>query len=736
MAHSLKAICYILLSLLLQMSLNQNLNFYEISELFDKLEKVKITEKDSKELISNLTQILERYVFLDILKNPPQPDGKANYHDPVDLIKELNEINTDERPLYDFYRELKLIISKCQDLHLNINLNREFESGISFKNTLIVSPYILEIENGKVYANVENVVAFQTENDKNLIESLKSNTNIPIESINDVDPLQYIRNFNAGFRRLKSPQSQFVLNQRFIYMFELMNFPFEKSHLTNIKIKFENKNEVNTYYKAIYINDTKSNTEAFLSQYFIIPKKFEPFNLNMLLPRDFFFKNKKKQTNRRLDELEIEWDREFDDGQVKCRVDKKNKVNVIYQSNFYLSNIEESETFFKKCFESFYKNDYKIIVIEQYNGGGYVILADLLKEFLNLNQPSIDYMSLRYNNEVKNNVANNFGYKDVETCELKIANSIFNSNYVEDDYGIDEHGDKIKHKRTKIFDSSLLEENDFIKFKKKKNIRKPHEIIIFTDGFSYSATSIFIKSMQLNGGAIIVGYSGDPNENDFDSSQSPTPVFNTENAKDQLSKNIENLGFTLSYPVMEMFNRLDNENDTDINYPLEYQINPIDERVQIFNSYDDSIYQEFIDEALKIFKKYETRCNPKNKNLLFITKNCTFDDVEMHGGYQCDDEGKWSETCVPSYCNNGYYFDRIKQECIKNMCITKSLEDDDKNKTYLVIFIIFACLFGVFLIIYIIVAIVGGFERKNYLLIPIVLFLILFSTFMILYLKS
>ena len=113
MAHSLKAICYILLSLLLQMSLNQKVNYYEISELFDKLEKVKITEKDSKELISNLTQILERYVFLDILKNPPQPDGKANYHDPVDLIKELNEINTDERPLYDFYRELKLIISKC-----------------------------------------------------------------------------------------------------------------------------------------------------------------------------------------------------------------------------------------------------------------------------------------------------------------------------------------------------------------------------------------------------------------------------------------------------------------------------------------------------------------------------------------------------------------------------------------------------------------------------------------------
>ena len=40
MAHLTKAICYILLSLLFQISLNQQINIYEISELFDKLEKV------------------------------------------------------------------------------------------------------------------------------------------------------------------------------------------------------------------------------------------------------------------------------------------------------------------------------------------------------------------------------------------------------------------------------------------------------------------------------------------------------------------------------------------------------------------------------------------------------------------------------------------------------------------------------------------------------------------------
>ena len=124
-------------------------------------------------------------------------------------------MNTDERPLYDFYRELKLIISKCQDLHLSINLKKEFEAGLSFLNTVVVAPYLFEIEGGKVYSIAVNENVFsQTQKDMDMINSLKSIEGTPIESINGETPLEYIRNFNAGHRRLKSPQSQFVLNQR------------------------------------------------------------------------------------------------------------------------------------------------------------------------------------------------------------------------------------------------------------------------------------------------------------------------------------------------------------------------------------------------------------------------------------------------------------------------------------------------------------------------------------------
>ena len=40
-------------------------------------------------------------------------------------------------------------------------------------------------------------------------------------------------------------------------------------------------------------------------------------------------------------------------------------------------------------------------------------------------------------------------------------------------------------------------------------------MIIFTDGFSYSETSLFIKETQLKGGAIIVGYGGNPKIKNF-----------------------------------------------------------------------------------------------------------------------------------------------------------------------------------------------------------------------------
>lgn len=722
----------ILLFLFISLSLESTdyYTIYEIDEFFEIIRKTLISDSDANKLIINLKKILERYVYLDILKKPPQPS--ESYHNTLDLLKELDNVNKVNRPLYDFYRDVKTIIDKCQDLHLNIDLKKKFEDGITLHNSYFISPFILYIVNNEVVSYVNSKFYGKNYFDENIMDIINANKFNPIFSINGEDPINYIQNFNRGFRGTKSPQSTFLLNQNNIPITEIFNYPFEKDNLTDIEIIYSNGNSVTIDFKVLHQNDnnnflkkffyldkTKKNNNNFISFQMLKPKP----RINLL---ESFSETQLKS---------VKWDLSFDVDILKCRVDSYNKVNVIYQTNFIVSDLNKGYQFLDICFKKFDANTYPIIVIESLNGGGYIDLADYLMSYLNLNKSSNLYGSFRYNNEIKENIANFYTSKNIDTCQIINGEKIFQMGSKEDYYGISENGEKIFHKRTKITNLFTNERENFYNFRKNaKNIRKPTEILIFTDGFSFSATSIFIKKMQSNGGAIIVGYDGNPNLKEFDSSQSPSTYITTSDYyKDSLSKEIENLGFSLSYPVMETFERIDNDNDNETNIPLEYKIDLIDERVYLFNGYYDDYYDNYISEAKKIFEKYQTKCNPKNKNLLLINENCKFSDKHMHGGYECDDKGIWSNKCVASYCDNGYYFDNINIKCIEDVCLKEQNRNNNKNNNYKILAIIFGVLFAIFLIIYIICAFVGGFSRKNYFSLLILISLILFVIFLILF---
>ena len=94
---------------------------------------------------------------------------------------------------------------------------------------------------------------------------------------------------------------------------------------------------------------------------------------------------------------------------------------------------------------------------------------------------------------------------------------------------------------------------------------------------------------------------------------------------------------------------------------------------------------------MAIFDKYKKKCNPKNKNLLFISDKCKFDDPRLHGGFECDDDGFWSKKCIPSYCDNGYVYDKKIKKCIKDICIIpfeKNKYEHDNNLSKIPILII------------------------------------------------
>ena len=71
-------------------------------KFFNYINEIKISEERATKIVNNLTKILERYVFLDILKNPPEP--KEDYYNKVDLINELKKINLKNKYFYQFYR--------------------------------------------------------------------------------------------------------------------------------------------------------------------------------------------------------------------------------------------------------------------------------------------------------------------------------------------------------------------------------------------------------------------------------------------------------------------------------------------------------------------------------------------------------------------------------------------------------------------------------------------------------
>ena len=170
----------------------------------------------------------------------------------------------------------------------------------------------------------------------------------------------------------------------------------------------------------------------------------------------------------------------------------------------------------------------------------------------------------------------------------------------------DDYGNNIKHYRTKIYNfvpKAVINNAKKIRLELEKEgkLKKPTDIIIFTDSISYGETSLFIKNLQNTGGAIIAGYLGNPKVREiFDSSQGPSG--NLDFSWTNYYKNLEKNGFRINSITVEESFEKDYKKDNMI--PREYKENRVDERVSIYSYFDDSSYEEFKTETKNIFEKY------------------------------------------------------------------------------------------------------------------------------------
>ena len=144
----------------------------------------------------------------------------------------------------------------------------------------------------------------------------------------------------------------------------------------------------------------------------------------------------------------------------------------------------------------FHQNDYRIVVIENLIQGGIGELGLALRQLLQVKIKNRSYLAFK---PIPSVAAHYNTFYDSETFSVfKSPEDFFNGKDI--DYSIET--ETIIHKKTKVYDRApksrriQLEEKrkEFLNFKK-----KPTDIIIFVDPYTYGAGSIFTKTIQNEG---------------------------------------------------------------------------------------------------------------------------------------------------------------------------------------------------------------------------------------------
>lgn len=657
--------------------------------MFDYLKKEIITKENQEKIIDKLSNTFyEVYAFYEISKNPPNFDNK------VDIKKELKKIKTEKRPFYEFYQDLLKVISRLRDGHTRLL----FRNSILFKQRIaFYNPISLEIKNnsknetkvyGKLYLNDTYMKSFKKYTNKNEIKDvIINNSNVAIKRINGKNPFEYIDNFGKEFFDIRNIHGAFTYRFNSINKLPLAFLPLYYENLTNFTVEYENNqsfvtdyilmttknditqndsnsNNIKKNFLDIDINITNKENEnneiIFIPEIIDFPHEF--INLNKLglinLQKENLSKDKKTPT--------LEWKYKLPDV-LKCRVDSVNNVNVFFMESFIPEEKDYNEFFqiMSDCAKLFDENKYKIIIIFNMNGGGLVSASQFLLELFSQININI-YSALRITDTLKKNYY--MPFFSLDKCEPINFRDYF-QNHTEVEYN-----NNIKDNLTNPYNFMGKEIRNLMrKFKPKlKNKRSPTDILVYTDGFSFSATSIFLKYFQHYGLGITVGYFGNPNKNDvFDSSLSPSAIALTEDLVHYSPYNFKklnkdyNLGMNLA--LHQLF-----YDPYNLSVPLEYDVTPVDERVPIYQNFSDLNYDLFIQKAKEIFSKYQTKCNINNKKLFLLDEKCkniSSKDEHLHGGYICGDNGEWNKnTCVPTYCDEGYILDPIKNKCFYDYC--------------------------------------------------------------------
>ena len=667
---------------------------YYVDQIFAYFDTLEYGEQEYKEILDSLSKIFENsYAFNDIAKNPPQPF--KNYHSIVDIQEELNEINIkDIKNAYDFFRKISKVLSELKDPHIRL-----FFNDYLFNYFFIVGPFnyiIREIDNRPriIVQCVSFANSFPVKGDTSLLDFCYNYNNYPVKSINGLDPFDYINLFGGNFVASKNVHGTFSFKLNFNNWVSLNDYPLSQEELNNLEIVFDDikKTTIKTkyliqsqYYIEFEDNNLRllSNEKEFNKQlHFNNKKKINIFNLNNKeeIPNIKSSNNLNKNNinnskNKNLRKLsDIFWNYDNEDI-FKCYADVENKINFYYVASFEPSDRQEFIKTMINCVELFDKNKNPIVVINDMNTGGYASLAQMFMGVLSPLMPINLFkgrlrvtQSLKKTNELMNYINSNL--TNIHDCQKANLDELLNKR-VELNYSEIDLTDA-------FYINNITIHNKIEEIRKKmKNKRKPTEILVLTDGYSFSTAGLYIKYLQKMGGAMVAGFKGNPyNYTVFDSGQSPSMIFTSGLLNIFNKEEIQILNkykIVLEIPGIQTFFDLN-----DKNVPLEYEVTRVDKRFDIYEEFDADNYYLFVEECLSLFEESSRKCY--SKNVVKFTEKCDSNfKKHTHGGYACNNDGNWSNKCIEAYCDPGYSFDKNAKKCIKDICSSIPVPDDEEE---------------------------------------------------------
>ena len=141
-----------LFSFIVPYSFSSKLYLYQPYDLISFFNQTPISQEKCEYIKNNLSNFLsDYYAFYEIAKNPPQPDFDPNYHNKVDLGKELEQLETKNRDFYSFYQDLIKILSKTRDCHFSLDYDNIEEYLTKFNYSSPIALIISKDNNGTEY---------------------------------------------------------------------------------------------------------------------------------------------------------------------------------------------------------------------------------------------------------------------------------------------------------------------------------------------------------------------------------------------------------------------------------------------------------------------------------------------------------------------------------------------------------------------------------------------------------